>query len=920
MAATFLRRSAATAGLAVAATVASPLVGIAFAATFSGAITSNPADSSGTVAANRPTFIATYTDNLRSGSTITVKQGSTTIACPQVINAKTVSCTPSADLVDGKAYDVSSHGVSAVDGSTADAPQRSFTASIPTVTSSTPLFDGSLIKADSNNPLSITFNQEIFANTSHSTFVVHDLDGDAPSGSTSFSASGAPLDSTVDTIVFKPSGLPAGAYTATVHVDGVGANSADNPAAHFDKTFNFWVSGQAPAGITHDAFINNTNMSAVPFSGTAAPGLQVNVDIINAVDPTGKTDGTGSTVVPSCATAPNCPWSLTVDASTLGNGIQSPDGTYDWTATTADGNTDATNNSNSGSPAATGTIVEDTTAPDEPNPTVAPNPVTTTLLVSATDGSTDVVSYLVDITDSTNTTLHSEYAAQSHNLHQQSIDVSSLADGTLKVLVTAVDAAGNQAFPTTNDGTGPQPAPTKVTKNQGVQEDFAHSSLTVDDQTVPLATASTQPVRKPSAVTVEFTQPIRLDWVDSSGTHGLTPVHHSASACVKRVTPNAGGCISSGGLTLTPDKKGFTIGIPAGAIGNDGGFSISYSNIWPAAFCPDLPQGPAKTQNSLCIAKSGTVQDPRTGTNFVFNVDGTPPNATLITISMPSRIGPDSVHFVGISGTAEPNNTVSLTLKSSGGGSTFFAGHGNAITADSNGHWQTVEDLSSLRDGTLTVTAKVFDVAGNETDKTLTPAPVLAAHTSTLTEKVSTSRITFGQITQVTGRLVDQSGVGIKGATIQVRPRFSSGSYGSSIKAVTDSTGHWGVIAAPAHNATWYASYAGSTSPVHDAAATHTARTLVRVAIRFTSPKNHAKVGSPVVLKGAVAPNKRGATVAIYRHTSSGNKLLGKVKLDRYSRWSFKLSLPHGTFKFFAVIGNTTGNLGNRTSYLTLTH
>jgi len=919
MAATFLRRSAATAGLAVAATVASPLVGIAFAATFSGVITSNPADSSGTVAANRPTFIATYTDNLRSGSTITVKQGATAIACPQVINAKTVSCTPTADLVDGKAYDVSSHGVSAVDGSTADAPQRTFTASIPSVTSSTPLFDGSLIKADSNNPLSITFDQEIFANTSHSTFVVKDIDGDAPNGTTSFSASGAPLDSTVDTINFKPSpALPEGAYTATVHVDGVGASSADNPAAHFDKTFNFWVNGQAPAGITHADFINNTNMAAVPFSGTAAPGLQVNVDIVNAVDPTGTTDGVGSVVVPSCATAPACPWSLTVDASSLGNGISSPDGTYDWSASTSDGNTDATNNSNTGSPAATGTIVEDTTAPDEPNPTVAPNPVTTTLLVSATDGSTDVVSYLVDITDAANTTLHLSYPAQSHNLHQQSIDVSSLVDGTLKVLVTAVDAAGNQAFPTTNGST---PSPTKVTKNQGLQEDFAHSSLTVDDQTVPLATASTQPVRKPSSVTVEFTQPIRLDWVDSSGTHGLTPVHHSASACVKRVTPNAGGCISSGGMTATPDGKGFTIGIPAGAIGNDGGFSVSYSNIWPAAFCPDLPQGPAKTQNSLCVAKSGTVQDPRTGQDFVFNVDGTPPNANAITISMPSKIGPDAVHFVGIHGTAEPNDTVSLTLKSSGGGSTFFAGHGNAITADGNGNWQTVEDLSSLRDGTLTVIAKVFDVAGNETDKTLTPSPVLAAHASKLTEKASSSRITYGQILQVSGRLVDQSGHGIYKATVVVRPRYGNGSYGASTKAVTDSTGHWGAIVAPVHNATWYASYAGSTtSPIHDAVAVHTARTWVRAAIHFTSPKNHAKVGSPVVLKGKVGPNKRGATVAIYRHTSSGNRLLGKVKLNRYSRWSFKLSLPRGTFRFLAVIGSTTGNLGNHTGYLTITH
>jgi hypothetical protein len=214
------------------------------------------------------------------------------------------------------------------------------------------------------------------------------------------------------------------------------------------------------------------------------------------------------------------------------------------------------------------------------------------------------------------------------------------------------------------------------------------------------------------------------------------------------------------------------------------------------------------------------------------------------------------------------------------------------------------------------------DDAGNKT-----PAPgsqvvaTLAAHASRLTERVRNSRITYGQITQVSGRLVDQSGAAIKKATVLVRPRFANGSFGAGTKAVTDSTGHWGAIVAPAHNATWYASYAGSTTnPLHDAASVHTARTLVRVAIRFTSPRNHARVGSPVVLKGRVAPNKRGATVAIYRHTSSGNKLLGRVKLSRTSTWAFKLRLPRGRVKLLAVIGRTSGNLGNRTGYLTITH
>jgi len=919
MAAAFLRRSVATAGLAVLATVASPLVGTALASGFSGTISSDPADSSGTIAANRPTFIATYTSNLAAGSTITVKQGSTTVACPQTVAAKTVSCTPNADLVDGDSYDVTSHGVSAADGSTADAPAKSYTIDIPSVTGSIPLQGGSLVAADSNNPLSMTFDEGIF--DAASTFVVHDANNDVPSGSVSYSSSSIDPTSPDDTISFTPSpALPNGAYTATVHVDGL-SGSADNPRAFFDKTFNFWVNNAAPGNVSHPTYINNVNNSAVPFSGTAAPGLTVNVDIINNQDPghvQDGSDGTGSVLVPSCDAAPVCPWSVNVDASRLGdqNPSDSPDGTYSWTASTSDGNTGATNSSNSGGAPANGTIIEDTTAPDAPSVTASMDPLSaTTLRTAATDASTDVASYSVDVTDSaaTPTTLHFDFSAVSHNLPQQSMDVSSLADGTLNVLVTAIDGAGNATFPT-NALTG-APSPTKVTKNVGLKEDFADSFLTVDGNVVSFPSAAAGAVRKPSSITVEFTQPIRLDWVDNSGTHGFTPVHHHSSVCVQRANSPIS-CVN-GSPTATQDGKGFTV--PINGIGSDGGFTISYTNIWPAAFCPDLKAGPPATQNSACIGKTGTVQDPTTNSNFVFNVDDTPPPAT--SISMPAKIGPDAVHFVGISGTTEPNATVNLTIKSSGGGPTFLAGHGSPITADGTGNWQTVEDLSTVRDGKLTVTAKVFDAAGNETDSTASPAPVLAAHVSRLTESVSGSIVTYGRGVLVSGRLVDQSGAAIRGATVTIRPRFDDGKFGAGQTATTTSTGHWSRTEFPAHNATWYASYAGkTTSPLHDAAAVHSARTLVKVSIAFLSPRNRAKVGSPVVLTGRVGPNKAGKTVSIYRHTSRGNTLVGRAKLDRHSHWSFKLKLPRGTTKLFAVIGRTFGNLGNRTGYLTITH
>ena len=900
MAAAFLRRSVATAGLAVLATVASPLVGTALAAGFSGTISTNPADSSGTVAANKPTFVATYTDNLAAGSTITVKHGSTTVPCPQAISGKTVSCTPTDNLTDGESYDVTSHGVSAADGSTADAPQKSFTVDIPSVSSSLPSFGGSLVKADSNNPLSVTFDEGIFDGAS--TFVVHDTNGDTPSGSVVFSSSSFDPTSPDDTISFEPSpALPNGAYTATVHVDGLDG-SADNPKAFFDLTFPFWVSDAAPAGIGHPAYINNVNLKAVPFTGTASPGLTVNIDIAN---PAGL-DAVGSAVVPSCNAAPVCPWTVPVDASQLRQSPNSTDGSYDWTASTSDANTDAGNNN--GGSVASGTIVEDLTAPAKPVAS-APTPAagSTTLHVSATDTSTDIASYTVSITDSKSQNITQSFPAASNNLPQQSFDISSLADGTLQVVATAIDNAGNATASST----------VKPVKNAGLKEDFAHSFLTVDGNSVPMSTASTNAVRKPSSLTVEFTEPILLHWSDSSFPNEAKPVSHDTSVCVKRAV-NPISCVN-GGASLTQDGKGFTV--PINGIGLDGGFIVTYTNVWPAAFCHDITDANAPA-SSACVGKSGTVQDPRTGQGFVFNVDSTPPAADSITITMPTKIGPDTVQSVGISGTAEPGSTVALTLKSSGGGPTFLAGHGNPITADgTTGQWQTVENLSTVRDGTLTVTVKDFDAAGNETDKVLTPAPVLAAHASKLTESVTGSIVTYGKGVLVSGKLVDQSGAPISGATITIKPRFDNGSYGAGQTATTDSTGHWSRTEFPAHNATWYATYAGATTgTVHDAATVSTARTLVKAAIAFTSPRNHATVGSPVVLKGKVSPNKAGKTVSIYRHTSSGNKLIGRVKLNRHSQWSFTLSLPRGTTKLFALIGKTSGNLGNRTRILTITH
>jgi hypothetical protein len=98
----------------------------------------------------------------------------------------------------------------------------------------------------------------------------------------------------------------------------------------------------------------------------------------------------------------------------------------------------------------------------------------------------------------------------------------------------------------------------------------------------------------------------------------------------------------------------------------------------------------------------------------------------------------------------------------------------------------------------------------------------------------------------------------------------------------------------------------------------HTAKVGVRFAVTFTSPKQGARVSSPVTVTGKVGPNHKGAAVTFFRHTSSGNVVVGHAKLTKKSRFTARLSLPAGTDKIFASVTKTAGNLAGKSGLLTL--
>jgi len=538
-----LTRRAVLAASLAAATAAASLVTTASAATFSGTITSSPApDSGGFVQANRPTFTATFTAPLASSSTITVKDGSTVVDCPPVVNGSAVSCVPTADLVNGKTYAVSAHGVAASNSATtADAGPTNFNDAHPTLASSYPSKDGSIISGSRTLTAKYTNAESgvgISTDPTKSTFTVYDFingeRGNAISGAVTYTQSdNTPgIGSPTDTINFQGTFAP-GEYEAVIHVDGDDGSGHDNPAAYDDQDIVFWATNAPPGNLAAPPIINNTNDTAAAFTGTAAPGLTITVTVSGthtiSPAPPQPSSASGMAVVPPCGdAAPDCPWTVKVDVSNL------DDGQLTWNAFGKDNDPKGPNST----PTSNGPPVKkDVTPPGAPTVT-APSPAagSNTLVVSATDSATDVTSYTITITDQDGNKLGPQtFPATNNNLPNTNITMDGLDDGQLTVVVTANDTSGNVSAPAS-------PA-SKPVKNVGLKPDLTLSTVTVAGSPILLVDAATHPIKSPSQIALHFTEPVIDHWQDNSnsaqGKARRTPRRSACATCTATVSTAA---------------------------------------------------------------------------------------------------------------------------------------------------------------------------------------------------------------------------------------------------------------------------------------------------------------------------------------------------------------------------------------------
>lgn len=975
MASGLMRRSGWTAALATMAAAVTPLITQASAATFSGTVTSSPArDSNGAVHANRPTLVGTFSDNLKSGSTITVwdkaDSAKTDVCGGSVINGKTVSCTAPADLSTTKTYDAVAHGVRASDGATADSPVFEFTVDYPVLdpANTYPKPQESIVNG--GETITAAFNENVTGDTA-TAFRVYELNPDGTrgvgplGGTTKFPGTALP-PGPGKTVTFTPSTpLVDGEYEAVVTVNGVNSDGSKNAAAVGTADYRFFIDGASPQNLSSPAIANNANDTAFPFSGTAAPGLTVTVDV-QSNDPTATISPTGgSAVVPVCEAAPNCPWTVPVDVSGLS------DGTYKWTAQSSDAD-------NSKSPVATApnSFKLDTTAPGKPTSGSATiEPSGQVVDVSAgrpSDG--DFVGFTVTITDPESHTAVQQFDTTG-DLTNGHVDVSGLDNGTLTVSIQSRDNAGNLSNAYTSGFPASQPT---VTKNVPFAPNFGTSTFTSGGQDVPFTTAETTPVQPPSKITVEFNEATTLSYTSAPDPSHPTGQTHNSAACI---TYPSGNCTSYtiGPFQETSDGHGFSFTVPKLP---DGGYGLRVTAYSAGCGSP----------GGTCDTYSQVVTLPATTTPFHYTVDGTAPKVTITSLTNP--ITPTKLQTAAIAGTADSDvSVVKLTLKSSNDPTPRVA-----TAPVSSGQWSLHPlPLSGIVDGTLTITVTGADAAGNTgtaigktalsglalravpgdgtvaltwqrptlagnaaprytltvADRTtgtaaqpITPPPSTSATsfrvanlvdghaytftlkatdangngpvavrtvtprgTTRVTEYATAHTVTYGQSVTLHGRLTDAGGHGVGGMRLSLYPVYSNGHKGGAAHPSTNSTGYWSFATKPVANATYVISFGGDAARAGSSAKTGE---TVKVAIRITSVSSRSSSHTVSVrIAGTVGPNEAGRHVYIYEIVGGRNVRIAAVTLSRTSTFAYTHTWSRGTHTVFARFYSQNGITGN---------
>jgi hypothetical protein len=508
--------------------------------------------------------------------------------------------------------------------------------------------------------------------------------------------------------------------TVTVYVDGVAIGTAVA-----DVTTGAWqlpVAGPIPDG-THAISAVATDLAGNVSTETVN---QVTIDTTAPLAPaiTGPADGavtTDHTPTITGTAEPGATVTVVVDGVTIGTVVAGPGGNWSLPVSTplADGlhvvEATATDPAGNTSLVATSSFTVDSTAPAAP---VITGPADGSVTGDSTPTVTGTAEPGATVTVVLAGTTYPTTADPSTGAWSVQV-TTPLTDGPYTVTATATDAAGNTSPAASNAFT--------VDTTVAAPVITAPTSGTVTNDNTPTITGTAEPGATVT-VTTSTGQVLGTVTADGTGAWTLTPAAlpdatYTITATQSDPAGNTSGASSSviftvdttvappvitGPLpgTLTSDntptvtgtgEPGATVtvyvdGSPVGTA------TVDASAAWTFPIPAPLADG-AHTLTATQVDAAGNPSPPSAPVGIV--VDTTPPPAPAVSSPAPGSVTSDPTPAV--TGTAEPNTTVTVVIDGSVVGTT---------TAAADGSW-TFTPPTALPDGLHTVGATATDRAGN---------------------------------------------------------------------------------------------------------------------------------------------------------------------------------------------------------------
>ncbi|MFL5345808.1 MAG: adventurous gliding motility protein AgmC [Hyalangium sp.] len=627
-----------------------------------------PANGS-TTSNNKPA----YSGTAEAGSTVTVIVDGAAVGTTTANASGAWNFTPIASLADG-VHTVKATAADAAGNTSPDSNTNSFT--VDTTAPAAPTV------ATPANGSTTNDNTPTYSGTAEAGSTVTVIVDGAVVGPTTASASG--------TWSFTPTaGLLNGPHTVKATATDAAGNTS--PGSNTNSFTVDTIVPAAPVVITPpNGSVTSNNRPT--YSGTAEAGSTVTVYV----------DGTA--VGPTTADASGN-WSLT-PATALADGVH----TVKATATDEVGNTSPDSSANS--------FTVDTTAPAAPVVTAPANGSVSSNNKPAYSGTAEAGSTVTVIVDGTAVGITTANASGAWSLAQ----TTALADGVHTVKATATDTVGNTG-PASNtnsftvDTTAPA-APVVVApadgstlnRNRPTYSGTAEAGSTV---TVIVDGAAVGTVKADAAGAWSLVSPAALS-------NGLHTVKATATDAVGNTSPESNtntftvdATIPPPPVVVTPENNSVTHDTTPTISGTSelnstvtislgtqelGTVQTDASGHW--SFTPTTPLAEGSYDVSAVATNPVGNTGERSNVNH-FTIDTTPPGAPVVTRPVNDSVTQDTTPT--LSGTAEPNSTVTVSLNGSAVGTT---------TADTTGNWS-LTPTTPLADGTYTVTATATDVAGN---------------------------------------------------------------------------------------------------------------------------------------------------------------------------------------------------------------